>query len=43
MQISKLKGPSFHCQKFVDQKHLPCSRTLLELSKAIIKEDNFSG
>ena len=27
MQISKLKGPSFHCQKFVNQKYLPCSRT----------------
>ena len=39
VEISKfLKGPSFHCQKFEDQKYLWPSRTSLEPSKSIINK-----
>ena len=36
------KGPSFHCQKHVDQKYLWRSRTSKEPSRPILKKDGNS-
>ena len=37
-----LKGPSFHCQKYKDQKYLWSGRTSKQPLKSIKKHDGFS-